>query len=194
MSHLQPQPNHDPIILDFFDWIEDVSKPDPEQRKFSKGTFVPQPRITEYFKDLDRVTKLLRSVFGSHQLPVEPARVAEACPRVFSTLLLIGKGNYIRRFVEEHSLRDEELPFRTQPPGFPRAPDDPDFFKSFYECQWQFCAPKLHNSSRLHFDDEIVLPIVRREPLASGVSANVFKIELHEWYNRLHRDADSQMV
>lgn len=183
------QADHDPVIQAFITWIRKVSQPglrgpgpDPN------CTFVPLSQIETYFQDVSRVTRLLRSVLGPDELLLSLPAIAKKYPRVFSILLLIGKGRFIQYFARYETLCDQRLPFEVKPQCFPTSTEtsDDSFFATFRDCQWQFCAHTFQPSDiDLHLGKETILPIVKREKLGSGASAVVFKINIHEAYNQL---------
>lgn len=147
--------------------------------------FIPTPKLQTYFRDLRHIQQLLEALFAESERTIHPEEIQRNYSIVFSILLLIGKGRYIKCFVRHDHLRDQYLPFKSKPTSFPKASADVDFFDSFRKQQWEFCARTFEENMDKHFDAEEVLPIINMKLLAGGVSAKTFQIILHESYNKL---------
>jgi hypothetical protein len=182
------QPDHEPAIQEFIQWVEETS---------SKGTvspvsevntpFLPFPQLQRHFSDRPRMTKILNALLQDKAHFVDCDVVLQKYARVFSILLLIGKGRYIEHVIQYDSLCDDKLPFGKQrPENFPFETTDAQFFPRFYEEQWRFCAPELHKNMNKRFETQRILPIIHKRRLAEGGSAVLHKIILHEAYNKLY--------
>lgn len=106
--------------------------------------------------------------------------------KVFCILLEIGKGEYIEYFLQHSSLCDQKLPFEpeSRPQNFPNDPNDPKFFVKFCEKQWLLCAPEFKKKSKSRYRKELILPIIESTYLSQGGSARVYKIKLHQCYDK----------
>ncbi|KAK3077872.1 hypothetical protein LTS18_009038, partial [Coniosporium uncinatum] len=124
-------------------------------RRDEDGTnrqFLPHKRLKEYFSDGERVFDILRAVFLHAGQPSGALRrhIQHHFTRIFSILLSIGQGSFIKYFVDFDSLCDEALPFESQPKDFPSV----DFFPAFYKQQWTFCAPTIRHSPYRKFHED----------------------------------------
>ncbi len=186
MSEMQPDQH--PAIQEFLNFIENqrlqgTRVADPEADR----SFVPDPALNAYFDD-HRVTRLLWALFPEGDFPAQPEDIRRNCLKIFSILLLIGKGNFIGSFVQHEGLWDQRLPFdpSREPRNFPKSTTNPQFFAIFCQKQWKFCAPTFRFSrTGVTFEKERILPIVQKERLSGGGSAFVHKIVLHEAHNDL---------
>jgi hypothetical protein len=138
-------------------------------------------RALRTYLTTDRLRKLLLYVGCS---PSHEHAIRERYLAVFSILLSIDRGPYIRNFVQHDQLADERLPFLTRDelPEVCKV-----LFVEFYDAQWKFCAKRLvHdrlNDTRLH--EHTVVPFKRKEKLKEGVDSTIFKVELFEEHNHL---------
>lgn len=176
-----------PDILGFFTWFN--RNLCTGRRGADDIQFVPQQRLIEYLGSEDRVTKILRALFPFGDIPCRPDAVLTRCPKVLCILLLIGKGHFIRLFHRYDSLCDKSLPIGSEagrPKNFPTAVDDPHFFSKFYEKQWMFCVPEIHYQEDFSYRKEYILPIIHSERIKEGGSATIYRVELHEEYNKLN--------
>ena len=154
-------------------------------------SFLPLSALKAYFRDGDRVFRILREVtpWSTGPPPFALRRnIQHHYPQVFAILLLIDQAERIQDFIDYDSLCDEALPFVTRPPEFPVA--DPDFYPLFFEAQMIFCAPVLRRDPFKEFHARTILPVVRCEPVGD-ISSCTYRIELHPDYNELHADTDS---
>jgi hypothetical protein len=195
MSNPLPQPTYHPDISAFMRWVENQSV---------KGTlgpvpavnhpFMPLPRLETYLKDGNRTRALLQALFPYRQPPIEPEEVWRNCIRVFSILLLIGKGEFIQHFVQHGQLWDSKLPFSSAQ-HFPPTASGGAFFDLFYQKQWHFCAYTFDRSViEAHLEKQRILPIVFKEQLPGGGSALTYKIRLHPAYDYLTPPTDIRRV
>jgi hypothetical protein len=196
MSNQAPQPDWDESISEFMTWVQSQSV---------MGTlgpvspvdcpFMPHRRLEDYLKEGNRTRRILEALFPNRELPVEPEEIWPNCIRVFSILLLSGKGSFIQHFVQHDQLWDAKLPFLTRPRHFPPATDDDRFFKLFSEKQWQFCPYKFfHNETHAHLEKECILPIIHKEQLGDGGSSHTYRIKLHPSYDNLTGPSDIRQV
>lgn len=156
--------------------------------------FIPDPEIEAYFTDVRPIKKLLAVLFPNEPTKVDPETISKKYIKVFLTLLLTGKGRFIGSFIRHENLCDRYLPFRSRPDHFPQSTTDAEFFTSFYQQQWEFCARVFQHGMDLQFDEEDILPIVSKEKIGGGGSAIVHKIQLHPAYNSLGREGLSREV
>ncbi|KAH0539072.1 hypothetical protein FGG08_004370 [Glutinoglossum americanum] len=186
------QPDHDPAVQGFLSWFGDACV---------KGTlgpvstpnqlFMPSMRLTGYLNDSIRLRRILEALFGNSDLPTSPEEIQGKYEKIFGILLRIGRGRYITHFVE-YQLRDEKLPFDNRPTHFPTESGDDHFFEDFCDQQWIFCPPTFQRGEvNVHYDSKRILPIIYKEELCGGSSANVYKIILHKSYDRLSRSEQS---
>jgi len=189
MSQRQHNSNHPKVqeVLAFFRKNSSYAIVDPssEQRR----AFIPLDIIKPYFEE-DRKARLydvLEAVYGKNDAPdaddVFPTHI-----RVFCILLEIGMGDYIHLFTSLWDLNDQRLPYdpSAEPRAFPPAPERPDFFKTFCEKQWRFCAAEFSPPmSNIKFEDDRIIPIVHKELIAGGGSAMLYLIRIHGSYNKL---------
>ncbi|KAF2813081.1 uncharacterized protein BDZ99DRAFT_473802 [Mytilinidion resinicola] len=173
------QPDHNPYIRAFRQFVRNSVTCD-----FSQKEFVPLDLLEAYL-DQRRVTQLLAALPGV----IDAANVLEHYLRVFAILIIIGKAEYIKHFLQHSDLEDKILPITSlnhRPSHWPSVADSNDFFPSFYKAQWQFCAldftQKLKGSV---LDEDLILPIIEKKELGSGGSAAIYKIKLHDAYNHL---------
>jgi hypothetical protein len=107
--------------------------------------------------------------------------------RVFSILVFIGKAEYITQFIRYPGLDDRHLPFLspTHPPH--NWPPIEEFYPAFYSAQWQFCPQKFAREIlwNVYFEEDHILPIVKKIQMGKGRSAVIYKIKVLENYNTL---------
>ncbi|KAM3071948.1 hypothetical protein ACMFMG_008416 [Clarireedia jacksonii] len=184
------QPDYDSDIQEFIEWVDKNCLPglvDPNND--TPTNFLPDHLLHAYLTadNCRRLKMLLGAIFaGDDEIP-SYEEIARNYSKSFCILLLIGKAKYILHFVEHSSLIDAHLPFSTEPPPykFPTDTEDNCFLERFCERQWIFCAPRLEICNKKTWEDNRILPIIRKEILDTGGSAKVFKIELQPEYNRL---------
>ena len=188
-----------PAVRRFLDYVEENSVQEvvyPGDSAAAPRTrpFMPIDQIQAYFsrnKELE-----LRSIIKelSFQTDLYPKDILRRYTAVFCTLLHCGHGEYIELLRHKPSLSDSYLPFsvKNPPPGFPHGPEEKSLLAKFCREQWRFCAAVMEDSdSDKHYEEEQVLPIVYRERLAGGATANLWKIELHPTYNKIDPEAMS---
>jgi hypothetical protein len=196
MSDQPPQPDWETDVSEFMRWVETQSVlgtlgPVPAVNH----PFMPFPRLETYLKEENRTRRLLEALFPNRDLPVEPEEIWRNCIRVFSILLLIGKGSFIQHFVQHNQLWDGKLPFSSRPRDFPLTTGDDRFFELFFQKQWQFCPYTFrHNEIHAHLDKECILPIVHKRRLGDGGSALTYQIKLHPHYDDLTAPTDIRRV
>lgn len=131
------------------------------------------------------VEALLKELFANpDQSAPDAADVLKSYLRPFAILLCIGSGHMISYFVEHPSLQDRCLPFSVEPQDFPVSTSR-NLFRAFYEEQWKFCALRLEYNRGYRLPDEYILPIISKEQIGDGGSANLYKIVVDESYNSL---------
>lgn len=196
MPNAPGQPVYDPEISGFIKWVESHSEhgtlgPDPAH----KISFMPLPRLVSYLKENNKTKRLLRALFPNSDPPIEPEEVWRNCIRVFSILLLIGRGSFIRHFVQHDQLCDSKLPFSSPPPHFPSEAGDDGFFDAFSRRQWHFYPHTFRrNVIDAQIEKECILPIVHKELLGDGGSALTYKIKIYPDYDDLLKPTDARRV
>ena len=194
-----PQRDHHRDIQLFIEWVADHSADailDPDTNK--SVAFMPFKTVEEYFETdgCARLKELLSAVFSPDDPPVEPEDILGDYTRVFCILIEIGKGEFIESFICR-SFTDTKLPFlpKKAPSHFPTDTKDPDFYERFWKTQWKFCAPELKSPLRnKQFELDQILPIVSKEKIAASGSAMLYKIKLHDSYDRLNSQTSQGAV
>lgn len=147
--------------------------------------FIPQSKLEAYLTSNDRVENLLFAVLNPAERPaVAAGYIREHYLRTFATLLCINEGHWIYTFQQYRSLRDDKLPYDTEPADFPYTVNS-DLFKKFKAAQWQFCAMALQYDMKDRFRPEVILPITSKTEIGRGGSATIFQIVVDEAYNFL---------
>ena len=188
------QSDHHKDIQDFHQLISTLRCPCISITKdHHQSSFVPESLLRDYFQDSYHAKRLLAALYPDVECPVNPERILKYS-RVFSILLLIGKGHFIQNFVQHQELQDHKLPFDDQPRSFPTDTADARFFIMFYKRQWEFCPPEFEEGMDVHFRDEYVLPILEEKEIGKGGSGRVYKIVLHKDYNKLQSDGSRASV
>jgi hypothetical protein len=191
MSH--PRFDNDPAYQEFLTWVDTNCQPgvvDPTSSQAAR--FLPASVLEAHFKDKNyyHLSKLLLAIFQEDEVPVDAYQIAEKCSKVFCTLLVIGKPQYIRQFAQSEELQDSRLPFSPiyHHPDFPRCTSDADpseFLRRFCEMQWMVCAPKLDFQVHRKLQDDRILPFIVKKKLGGGGSAILHEIEIYPTYNLL---------
>jgi hypothetical protein len=195
---MAPRDEH-PDIQDFLKWVRDnsenaISAPNTEKR----AAFMPLNTIKEHFKEDDgaRLKELLAAVFSPDNPPVDPDTILKNYTQIFCILMEIGKCRFIGSFICREN-GDSKLPFEPDgaPPHFPTDTDDPNFYKKFCKKQWKFCVPELESPMKdIHFHPDRILPIVSKKVITASGSAMLYKIQLHDSYNKLSSQASQGAV
>ncbi len=82
--------------------------------------FIPQSKLKEHFDQDRQLENLLDAVLDSTKRhAVSTQYVRENYLKCFATLLCIGEGSMIYQFRQHRPLRDQNLPFRSEPANFP---------------------------------------------------------------------------
>ena len=182
--------NADATIQDLLDWIERNKIPRASGASAAPNRqFIPFKELQAYLKSSKRAKKLLTAFITEHDDPVDIDLLLEDYVRVFTILICISKGTYIKHFMY-HTLCDQDLPLKTMPKYFPKDPDDPKFWERFYDMQFTFCAHRLQSKkiNKINIDEHCILPFVRKEMIDSGGSAAIYKIDLHPDYDGLQNN------
>ncbi|KAH7409344.1 kinase-like domain-containing protein [Cadophora sp. MPI-SDFR-AT-0126] len=162
---------------------------DPNSASARRG-FQSIRAIREYFEQNGsaRLRELLSGVWYPDEPLVDPDDILQNYIAVFCILVELGKGTFIDHF-SSRDLSDLRLPFdpgQSPPTHFPTLSDDPNFFHTFCNMQWKYCAPEFkYPMMNIHFEDQRILPIVSKELIAGGGSALLYRVRLHAMYNRL---------
>ncbi|KKY16055.1 putative protein kinase domain-containing protein [Diplodia seriata] len=180
---------------EFHEWIESQRMRGfgaPDLTTNSRSVYVPQQRIDEYFEAGRNVGEILYRLNPDGNLKTYQSTIVKDYSRVLCILLLLGQGHQIEIFVRHTSLCDTRLPFEHKPAHFPVDDDGVDFFERFKEVQWQFCAQPLTYNMDLVYEDAHILPIITKDPIGTGGSAQIFKITLHQAYDELDPHGSSE--
>jgi hypothetical protein len=185
-SRAQQQDRYDPI-KDFLKWLKEneiQAVSDDDTRSGAK--FVSLGAVKSYLEldERERLTDILDDLFGDSGGP-DLTDLLTNYLAVFCILLQVGKGRYIKHFVD-HEIHDlYEFSPEQIPPKFPPILRDEEFYRTFCEAQWRFYVPDFKENMNRVFHDRRTLPIVEKQPLASGASANVSIIKIHNSYDKL---------
>jgi hypothetical protein len=181
------QPTHKAEVLGLIQWIDENSAQGIDA--FGKRTpFMPQNALKQYLSQKNRLRDLLKALFDPEDLPVyvSPTSILAKCISVFAILVRIRKGRYIGEFLRHRELFDHQLPFRTRPPDFPSLSNDDPFFDDFCKEQWRFCAHTFSDGEDdIRISEPCILPILTKESLEEGGTADLFKVTLHADYDKL---------
>ena len=164
--------DYEPEIQTFLTWFR--KNLCAGKRGNDDAPFMPEESLMDYLESPGRVARILRALWPNGDLPCSPDSVLRRCPKVLSILLLIGMGHFIRQFHQYNNLCDSALPIGLEagrPTNFPSAPDDVNFYRKFYETQWMFCVPEIHNVEDVFYSKEYILPIIHMERLSESGSA-----------------------
>ena len=194
MSQLAPQPDHAAVVIqELLEWvpkhcINGTNGPSAAPNH----PFMPLPDLEAYLKAHNRTSKLLRAIYPEREHPVTVPSLEESYIRVFTILILIGKGRYIEYVLRYSNLRDSRLPFLQELAHFPIDPNDPTFRRSFYEKQFAFSPHCFYyNENLIMLEDLCILPITSKEVLGRSGSAAIYKIKLHDYYDQLSLAAET---
>ena len=190
--HVHGQHDEDSAIQEFLRWQHEA-RCSEQMNEFSTKEhrqFIPHTRLMAYLGSERRIQRLLDALF-SEQDPVEqpsPKHIEQHYLRVFSILISIGHGPFIKHFFVHDSLQDRKLPFLVRPAHFPFSTGS-DFFDAFRQKQWEFCVPTFEYDMHNYIDKECILPVVKSERIAKGDCAAIYKIALLPEYNLLEPPA-----
>ncbi|KAF2085973.1 kinase-like protein [Saccharata proteae CBS 121410] len=180
------QPNHDPNIQRFHAHMNSARiRGSLALSSTEQKWFIPFPKVEEYMKDDKKILNILRVLWPNSDVPIQPAAIRKGYSRIFCILLSVELGAYIKYFSQYDSLRDDLLPFVSEPAQFPKAPTR-NLFESFRDAQWELCAPRFDGRLDVQYEPDRILPIIKKEKLGEGASAHTYKIILYSWYNQLH--------
>jgi len=188
-SPLRPesQPENYAAIQDFLHWKCDleIHKDGCGGSKNTVGIkYISQAALVKKLTR-ERIETLLNELFRDTEHPAPDADfVIRHYLRPFAILLSAGSGRMISHFVEHLSLRDHLLPFTVESKDFPKSTRG-DLYKVFCKEQWQFCPVQLEYNMSYRLESNYILPIVQKEKIGDGGSAEVYKIVVDEEYNSL---------
>lgn len=187
-------PDYEDVIQAFSAWVDgaksyEVIDPDTNLLR----PFIVADDLLNHFKQ-DNSRKLKKIIVVHFPAGADSLFADDVVPNnvaVFSILLSISKGRWMKQFRHHNHLSDTALPFDPSSPP-PNWPQKADFLLDFCEAQWPFCAPVLSApfvGKRFHKD--MVLPIVWKQTLnTEGSSASLWLIKIHPSYNKLISEAD----
>jgi hypothetical protein len=177
---------YDPIS-DFLKWLsENESHAVGDIDAGSGSSFVYLGTVKTYLEENDRekLAEILDVLFQDDGGPDQEELLTHYLA-VFCILLQIGKGEYIDHFVD-HEIHDQfEFDPEHIPPKFPSVSGDETFYQMFCEAQWRFCVPDFKENMKKIFHPKRTLPIVEKRLLATGGSARIYIIKLHNSYDKL---------
>ena len=190
------QPDDHPVIQDFLQWTKSQSTrrigrggPDNDiEREYISC------KILERRLDKREVEKLLDALFQDPEYPLPDADfITRHYLRSFAILLCIGEGRMIHHFSQLQGLQDQYLPFRDEPPRFPKSTRR-DIYSAFRREQWAFCAVLLEYNIGYRLDTDEILPITETHRIEEGGSAITFKIAVDGDYDQLVPATDEDLV
>ena len=161
---------------------------DAQVTNMFKKRFVPRLALSSIISQ-----KILRPILAeftpADMLDETEDFILQGASKVFCILAYIGYSGHIHKFIEKDGLLlrqiDEDLPLGKG--RLRTVADDNLFINSFYEKQWQFCAPVI--SQRIiprTLEDETVLPFLTSERIDQGGFGVITKITIHPE----HKSAD----
>nr|KAK5446067.1 hypothetical protein LTR18_003986 [Exophiala xenobiotica] len=187
------QPTHKAEILDLIRWIDDNS----EQGIDAFGNrvpFMPENALKQYLSQKNRLPDLLKALFDPGEPPanVSSNSILASYISVFAILVRIHKGQYIGAFLRHKAeLSDHQLPFRARPPDFPSLSNDDPFFDDFCKEQWRFCAHNFSDGEDdIHISESYILPILAKESLEDGGTADLCRVTIHADYDKIQSSAE----
>lgn len=190
------QPENSAAIQDFLHWKDDleIHKQGYGGRDNTVGTkYMSQAALIQKLTR-ETIEALLDELFRDLEQPAPDADIImRHYLRPFAILLSTGSGRMISYFVEHRSLRDHLLPFAIESRIFPKSTRR-DLKKAFCKEQWQFCPVKLEYNMNHRLENNDILPIVRKEKIGEGGSANLYKIVVDEDYNSLRPGRSTDAV
>jgi hypothetical protein len=197
MGEPREAPDYEDAVRAFRSWVEgaqsvEVIDPDAQIMR----PFVAADDIRRYFEE-DKHRKLEKLISAHFPEPgnlwnddIVPDNTA-----VFSILLTISKGRWMKQFCHHSDLSDNALPFdpKRPPPNWPTQ--GADFLPQFCDAQWKFCAPVLRAPFvGKRFPKDMVLPIVFKRTLnTEGSSACLWLIKIHPSYNQLVPEEEKEV-
>ncbi|KAL8751864.1 MAG: hypothetical protein Q9199_006136 [Rusavskia elegans] len=186
----QSYAQHSDALQAFHRWrlSPEVQTPGLGGDDLDSTSFIPQSKLEAYLTPHHRVENLLVAVLNTEERPKVPAEyIRKYYLRTFATLLCINEGHWIYNFQQHRPLRDDKLPYDTEPVDFPYTVNS-DLFKKFKAAQWQFCAMALQYDMKDRFKPEVILPITSKTEIGRGGSATIFQIVVDEAENEAERN------
>ena len=195
------QPDHEEALQNFHSLINrslfegKAANPD-----FCK--FCPEGVLRHYFEEFhhQNLRRLLKAVLYTQNAPHRELPTKDILGKehsyvlIFAILLRIGQGRLIRHFSQHTSLCDTYLPFTAMPSAFPGALRQQEIFKDFRAMQWQFCPARMDSRQIAIWEEERILPIHTMEPIGKGGSADTFRIQIHDQYNKMDIGSNQRQV
>jgi len=156
--------------------------------------FVPVSVLKAELTKPGKVESILEALFVGPQYSIPDAEYIRAhYLRPFVILICIGSGRMIHHFVQHESLRDDHLPFKSEPKEFPKS-STTNIWASFHKKQWVFCPMRFENNMNSVIDQDEILPITIEKDLGGGGSSTTQKISVHEDYNELNPRVNDALV
>lgn len=191
------QLDDDPAIQDVLKWAESQ-----DTLRSGRGgpsndielKFVPVSVLEAEFTKPGKVESILETLFVGSQYSIPDAEYIRAhYLRPFVISILVGSGRMIHHFVQHESLRDDHLPFKSEPKEFPKS-STTNIWASFNKKQWVFCPIKFKNNMNSVIDRDEILPIIIEKDLGGGGSSTTQMISVHEGYNGLNPRVNDALV
>jgi hypothetical protein len=151
------------------------------------GFFIPESSLEEILNDHDLESLCSEDPDFSQLYNDNPE--TKSYRKLLATCLLAGinsMGEKLCRF-QRNELLDDCMPFNSEcRPGFF---DDSDHdYQNICDNQWQtipFQFKPYDQMPKTAFDKEIIIPIIEKEELDSGGFGSVFKVRIHEEYQKI---------
>lgn len=179
------QPDQLSELDKFLTFLNDARNIFKGYSKSSDDRYTPRSILSRYFADAgSSIENLLKEVLEDEEHIPQGETVLNQYLTVFSILLSIGKGKYLNRCIER-DYSDEKLPFFDRPRHFPKS-DEGSFFDSFFDAQWRFCPARItKNPVNFQIEPEQILPLKRREQIATNATSTTYLVEFYEEYDSL---------
>lgn len=185
------QPDHSPESNRFLNFLDDERNIFKGFSKSSEARYIPRSVLFRYFTEgSSSIEELLKEVLEDEEHVPQADTVLNQYLVVFSILLSIGKGKYLVRCIER-DYSDDKLPFFDRPRHFPKS-EEGSFFDSFFDAQWRFCPTRItKNPVNFQIEPEQILPLKRKEKIASNTSSTTYLVEFHDEYDSLSEDSST---
>ena len=145
--------------------------------------------------------RLLHGVAYRHRhlpgVPISPDKLIpgnDCCLLVFCILHMLGHGDLIYSFSRREKV-DRMLPFSfhdLQDIYRSSDIDDPDFVSRFLDLQDRFRPARFDLHNRTAWNEHMVVPICRRNPIKEGATASLWQVDVpEEFVGQKLRDAAS---
>jgi hypothetical protein len=160
-------------------WVGHSSEADDDTE-----TYLPDDAQIRYFS-LEHIRQIRSKLYPDARGPnVGPSAYDLQGPyhQVFATLLYIGRGELIQRFVSNPDLQDTHLPFRQKPVEFPGNDEE---FERFFDAQWKFCAPIMTYRQSVDWHQRQILAVECLRKLSEGDTGKAHLVRIHPSYDQI---------